>query len=145
LLWIATGLAANETSPRGITLLEGIAPAAPIPTTSEFIPLAQAKRLRLGGTALFLDAREPDDFAAGRIGNALNLPAQSFTLHFPEVAPVLSPDSELVLYCDGQECDPGRHLAASLRQQGFTNLHVLANGWTAWHEAGLPTTIGGQK
>jgi rhodanese-related sulfurtransferase len=141
-LGIAVGLAANLISPRGLPLF---APASPTPAASEFIPLDQAKSLWLGGTALFLDAREPDDFAAGHIGNALNLPAQSFSLHFPEVAPVLSPDSELVLYCDGKECELSHHLAANLRQQGFTNLHVLANGWTAWHEAGLPTTIGGQK
>ncbi len=142
LLGMAAGLGANQISPRGIPLFPPPQRAA---ETGEFIALAQAKRLWDGGAALFLDAREPDDYAAGHIGNALNLPAQSFAGHFGEVAPMLTPASELVLYCDGKECELSHRLAENLRQQGFTNLHILANGWTVWREAGLPATTGGRK
>lgn len=141
LLGAALGLAANQISPRGIPLRT---PPKRAPAQSEFLTLEQAKQLWDGGSAMFLDAREPDDYAAGHIGNAFNLPAQSFAQHFGAVAPMLAPGSELVLYCDGKECDLSHRLAESLRQQGFTNLHLLFNGWTTWRQAGLPTTQGNQ-
>ena len=78
--------------------------------------------------------------ASSHIGNALNLPAQSFAEYFGEVAPLLTPDSELILYCDGGECNLSHELADSLRQQGYANLHILTNGWMGWREAGLPVT-----
>jgi rhodanese-related sulfurtransferase len=31
-----------------------------------------------------------------------------------------------------------------LRQLGYTNTHLLFNGWTAWRLAGLPITPGRQ-
>ena len=136
------GLVANEISPRGIPL---IAPAKAAVAPSEFIPLDQARQLWGSGTAVFLDAREPDDYAAGHIGNALNLPAQSFGEHFADVVPLLTPASEMVVYCDGTECELSHRLADLLRQQGYTNSHVLFNGWTAWSQAGFPTATGGPK
>ena len=141
MLGMGLGLAANQVSPRGLPL---ITPAERSSTAGEYIPLDQAGQLWRRGAALFLDAREPADFAAGHIGNALNLPAQSFPEHFSDVAPMLTPTSELVLYCDGKECELSHRLASSLHQLGYTNTHLLFNGWTAWRQAGLPTTIGGK-
>lgn len=142
LFGIGAGLAGNQLSPRGLPL---ITPPRQTHNAQAFIALAQARQLWHRGAALFLDAREPADYAAGHIGNALNLPAQSFAQHFGEVAPLLTPDSDLVLYCDGLECDLSHRLAESLRQHGYTNLHILSNGWTAWRQAGLPTTSRGPK
>ena len=136
------GVAGNQTSPRGIPL---IAPPKIVSATSEFITLEEAKALWLGGASVFLDAREPVDFLAGHIGNAFNLPAQSFEQHFGEVAPMLSPGSGLVLYCDGRECELSHRLQASLHQLGYKNTHILFNGWSAWREAGLPTAQGGLR
>lgn len=142
LLGAGVGLGANQISPRRLPL---ITPAKPVAAPSEFITLARAKLLWEGGSALFLDAREPADYAAGHIGNALNLPAQSFAQHFGAVSPMMAPESELILYCDGKECDLSHRLSATLRQQGYTNIHILFNGWTEWRQAGLPTTPGGKK
>ena len=142
LLGVAAGLAGNQLSPRGLPL---ITPPQPVRPVESFISLAQAKQLWHGGAALFLDAREPADFAAGHIGNALNLPAQSFAQHFGAIAPLLTPETELVLYCDGVECELSHRLRASLREGGYTNIHLLLNGWTVWRQAGLPTTPGGKK
>ncbi len=142
LLGIGAGFAGNQISPRGLPL---IAPRRQARKADIFITLDQAMQLWRGGASLFLDAREPADYAAGHIGNALNLPAQSFSEHFGEVSPILTPNSELVLYCDGEECDLSHRLAESLRQMGCTNSHILSNGWTSWRRAGLPTTSGDAK
>jgi len=129
-------LAGNAISPRGIPW---IAPPKEEPKPEEFMPLARAEEVWSDGSAFFLDAREPEDFAAGHIANALNLPMLSFDSHFGEVAPFLSPESQVVVYCDGVECELSHRLSDRLKQMGFTNMHVLFNGWTAWREAGLPT------
>ena len=142
LFGIGVGLAGNQISPRGLPLMT---PPKPIHRAEDFLALDQAKQLWHSGAALFLDAREPADYAAGHIGNALNLPAQSFAQHFGEIAPMLTPESPVVLYCDGKECDLSHRLAESMREQGYTNLLILSNGWTAWRLAGLPMTPGGQK
>jgi len=136
LLGIGLGLAGNFVSPRGLPLIA--APLQP-PKVDEFTPLDQAKLLWQRGDVLFLDAREPDDFIAGHIANALNLPAQSFAQHFGAIAPMLTPASELVLYCDGLECELSHRLRDSLRSLGYTNTHLLLNGWSAWRDAKLPT------
>lgn len=141
LLGLALGLAGNQASPRGLSLRTPPKPETP---ADDYLALDQAKALWQGGTAFFLDAREPADYAAGHIGNALNLPAQSFEQHFGEVAPMLTHESRLVLYCDGQECELSHRLRESLHQLGYTNIDLLHNGWTAWRQAGLPTSQGGR-
>jgi rhodanese-related sulfurtransferase len=140
-LGVGLGLGVNQLSPRG---MPWVPPPKKETKADEFIALHKAKELWGNGAALFVDAREPADYAAGHIGNAFNIPAQSFGQHFSRVAPMLTPDSALVLYCDGKECDLSHRLADNLRQQGYTNLHMLFNGWTAWRDAGLPTTRGDQ-
>lgn len=142
LLSITAGLAGHQISPRA---LPPITSPKPAPKAETFISLDEASRLWHLGAALFLDGREPEDYAAGHIRNALNLPAQSFAQHFGDIVPMLTLASPMVLYCDGSECDLSRLLAEGLRQQGYTNLHILSNGWTAWRQAGLPMTCGSQR
>jgi rhodanese-related sulfurtransferase len=142
LLGVGAGLAGNQLSPRGLPLRT---PPKPAHDTGAFIALDEAKRLWHRGDAFFLDAREPADYAAGHIGNALNLPAQTFAQHFGAVAPMLTRETSLVLYCDGPECELSHRLRESLHQLGYTNTHLLFNGWTAWSQAGLPTTLGSKK
>jgi rhodanese-related sulfurtransferase len=137
LIGIGVGLAGNKVSPRGLPLSPQ---PKPTNTVGTLIPLERARQFWYLGTAFFLDAREPADFTAGHIGNALNLPAQSFGERFGDIAPMLAMDSTLILYCNGSDCDLSHRLAGSLLQQGYTNLLILSNGWSAWLTAGLPTT-----
>ena len=131
-LGAALGLIGNAVSPRGIPF---ITPPKKAPKQDEFIKLEKAKELWSSGAAVFLDAREPVDYAAGHIGNALNLPALAFERHFGEVAPFITPDAQIMSH----------HLADSLRQQSYTNVHILFNGWTTWTNAGFPTEQGSAK
>jgi rhodanese-related sulfurtransferase len=131
----ALGLLANSISPKGIPL---IAPPKRAPQPSAFLPIDQAHALWSSGAALFLDARNPEDFDAGHIPKALNLPVEQFPEFFPKVGPMLAPDSQIVVYCDGTECELSHRLADQLRQMGYTNVHILFNGWTTWKTAGFP-------
>jgi rhodanese-related sulfurtransferase len=133
------GLLVNAVSPKSIPL---ITPPKKIPQPEEFITLEKAYELWSSGTAFILDARKPEDFAAGHIAQAHNLPADKFEEHFVSLAPLLPPDAELIVYCEGDECEMSQRLADSLRQFGFSNVHMLHNGWTAWRNAGYPVETG---
>ena len=135
LLGAALGLVGNQLSPRGLPL---IAKPKPVPAASEFIPLKDANQLWKNGGAMFVDAREPADFHAGHIPNAFNLPVLSFAEHIPQLAPMIGPESKLILYCDGLECELSHRLGVKLRELGYTNSQILLNGWTAWRGAGYP-------
>jgi rhodanese-related sulfurtransferase len=103
------------------------------------IPLTEAWEKYETGAALFIDARSPEDFRAGHIKGALNLPNQAFDEVFPEVAEKVEKGGQLITYCDGKECILAQALARKLYELGFQNVSYLANGWTSWRERGLPT------
>ncbi len=137
----ALGLGVNAVSPRGIPLLT---PPKEPPKAEDTVALSDAEDLWKGGTAFFLDARSPADYAAGHIAGALNLPVEDFEDHFPQIAPMLTPETTIIAYCDGQECDLSRRLVAKLRDLGYHNVRHLVNGWTAWHTADQMTHTGDQ-
>ena len=138
---VALGMAANAVSPRRIPWLTP--PKAPL-QARDTLTLHDAEGLWNGGAAFFLDARAPSDYAAGHITNAFSLPIEDFDNRYPSVAALFTPDSTIVAYCDGQECDLSHRLMVKLRELGYHNVRVLVNGWTSWHTANLPTRTGDQ-
>lgn len=84
------------------------------------------------GEAMVVDVREPDEFAAGHIPGAVNMPLSDFhPSQLPEAG-----DKVLVLNCVG-----GKRSAMALDKcaaaQAVVDTH-LAGGFGAWQEAGLP-------
>lgn len=135
------GVAANALSPRRIPLLT---PPKTAPKAQDTVPLEEAKALWGSGTAFFLDAREPTDYRAGHIAGALSLPIEEFDDHYPQIQPMLTPDTTIVAYCDGKDCDLSHRLMDQLRELGYHHVRLLVNGWTTWHTAGLLTHTGDQ-
>ena len=135
----ALGLAANAISPRRIPYLTP--PKAP-PQGQDMVPLQEAEELWNGGSAFFLDARASADYSAGHIAGALSLPVEEFDDHYLQIAGMLNPDSTIVVYCDGVECDLSHRLMSKLRELGYHNVRYIVNGWTTWHTAGLLTHTG---
>ena len=86
----------------------------------------------------------PADDAAGHIAGALSLPMEEFDDHFPQIAPMLTPELTIITYCDGQECELSERLMVRLRELGYHNVRHLVNGWTEWHTAGLLTHMGNE-
>jgi rhodanese-related sulfurtransferase len=144
LLIILVGLAVaiNGLRPGAIALISTSPVAAnrsnpDLPVTE--MPLTEAWEKYKSGTALFIDARSPEDFQAGHIKGAVNLPEQAFDEVFPEKAEEIEKWKTLVTYCDGRDCPLGQALAGKLYQLGFKNVSYLVNGWASWRERGLPT------
>lgn len=68
---------------------------------------------------LFIDVREPQEFARSHVDGAINLPPADLMSGAPQLADV-DKDTELVLYClSGARSNASMHY---LRQMGFTNL-----------------------
>ena len=88
------------------------------------------------GAALVVDVREPDEFAAGHIAGAVNLPLSRF-----DPASLPSADRKtLVLNCAG-----GRRSATALGQCAAARVVVdthLCGGIGAWKAANLPLVTG---
>ena len=95
---------------------------------------------------VLIDVREPDEYAAGHLPGAINLPRGILEFRIeahPAMAcvpsePLSVKSRPLVVYC----LTGGRAALAadSLQQLGFSRVSSLAGGINAWREAGLPVT-----
>ncbi len=96
------------------------------------IPLAgatEARKALLDG-ALALDVREPDEFAAGHVAEAISIPLGQLEARVEE----LPRDRPIVAYCGhGERSSSG---VSILERAGFKTLVNLDGGFGVWEEAG---------
>jgi rhodanese-related sulfurtransferase len=86
---------------------------------------AEAKALVQGG-ALLLDVRSPEEFAAGHLEGALNIPVDALASRLAEVGPK---DRPVVVYCrSGVRSKKARAL---LLEQGWAKVENLG-GMSNW-------------
>ena len=86
------------------------------------------------GLVTVLDVRPADEFAAGHVLGALNIPLHELELRIAE----LDPDQEIVAYCRGAYCVMSFEAVAAPRDRGFT-ARRLEDGMPEWKASGLPT------
>lgn len=144
-LAFALSLTFNQFRNDRLPLVSGISENGagdPLHTDETVISLADARALYDEGRVQFLDARSFDDYDAGHIRSAINLPWQEFDAHIETVLPQLRDDATIVAYCDGEACNLSKDLAEALKAMGFDRVKVLVNGWSLWRNAGLPTAGG---
>ena len=89
----------------------------------------------------FLDVREPDEFAAGRIPGARNVPRGFLEVkadleHHKRDAWLADRDRPLVVYCGGG--NRSALAAQTLQEMGFRRVVSMAEGWTGWTKRGYP-------
>lgn len=109
-----------------------------------FITLAEAADLFVGEQAVFIDSRTRADFASGHIPGALSLPldeikgAANVRQKLNQAPVSLPPETTLVIYCEGEDCQTSIALAKLIHGQGFRDIRILMGGWAEWSAAGLP-------
>lgn len=84
--------------------------------------------------ALVLDLRPPDDYAAGHISGARQLPSGEILKASEKLKRYKA--KPVIVYCDG-----GSVASAAVRQlatQGFTQVASLKGGLSAWRAENLP-------
>jgi len=91
-----------------------------------------ARRLK-DGLVTVLDVRPADEFAAGHLPKAVNIPLRELARRLREI----SRNREIVAYCRGPYCVLAFEAVALLRERGF-RVRRLEDGYPEWKAAGLP-------
>lgn len=92
-----------------------------------------ARRLR-DGIVTVLDVRPADEFEAGHLPKAVNIPLRDLGRRLRE----LPKNQEIVAYCRGPYCVLAFEAVALLRRRGF-KVRRLEDGYPEWRAAGLAT------
>ena len=96
-----------------------------------------AARLR-DGLVTLIDVRPAEEFAAGHIPGAVNVPLADL----PEHLAFLPAGREVVAYCRGPYCVYAFEAVAALRGAGFA-ARRLVDGYPEWWAAGRPVAAAG--
>lgn len=87
-------------------------------------------------SVVVLDARTPDLYEYGHIPRALNLPVGEVDQRLGRFASLLTPDTPILVYCGGADCDDALELTIKLRELGFIDLTLYPGGFAEWKEYG---------
>ena len=105
------------------------APAAPIKVdTATWIPAAQSP-----GTTI-IDVRTPEEFDAGHVEGALNIPVES--ADFAAQIAALDPSGTFALYC--RSGNRSAIAAQQMAEMGYVHVYDLNGGFVDLEAAGMP-------
>jgi rhodanese-related sulfurtransferase len=90
----------------------------------------------LAETDVLIDVREADEYAAGHIAGAINIPRGLLEFRLSSTAELDSRALRIVLYCKTS----GRAAlsAVAMADMGYLNVQSIAGGYDAWVAAGKP-------
>ena len=99
------------------------------------------------GSIAFIDARDEPHYQEGHIPGACEFDPYHPEKYFATVLPVCQAAEQIVLYCNGGDCDDSESAAILLRDVGIANqkLFIYTGGITEWTTNGLPVEIGGRN
>ena len=99
----------------------------------------KAKYLFDEKSAVFIDARDSEDYELGHIENAVNIPFDYYD-EYMDTIDALNYDDVFIIYCSGGECSLSLDLAdVFFTDKAFENVFVFEGGLPAWQDAGYPT------
>jgi len=99
----------------------------------EPIPRAELLSRVRDGLVTVLDVRPPEEYAAGHVPGAVNIPLSELEQRLEE----LGKDQEIVAYCRGPHCVLAFDAVARLREKGL-KARRLEDGYPEWQAEGLP-------
>ena len=94
-------------------------------------------------TAIF-DARIPQQYEAGHLPGARNLPVGEVDGRLGAYAGLLTPKTPILVYCGGADCADALELAVKLRELGFQDLTLYPGGYAEWTEYGGAVRAGSE-
>ena len=99
------------------------------------------------GSIAFIDARDEQHYREGHIPGASEFDPYYPEKYFPTVLPVCQAAEQIVVYCNGGDCDDSESAAITLRDVGIANqkLFIYTGGITEWTTNGLPVEMGGRN
>jgi rhodanese-related sulfurtransferase len=163
-------LAANQISPRGLALTRNYfpqgtgeanaaalssSPSSPTPGKSkelQWVDGPQAVQLfhdshLQQGRIVFVDARDEEHYLAGHVPGAYEFDPYRPEKYFPTVMPACRAAEQIVVYCNGGDCDDSKSAALLLRDVGIPNrkLFVYSGGITDWSTNHQPVETGARN
>ena len=99
----------------------------------EPLPAKQLLERIRDGLVTVLDVRPNEEYRAGHLPNAINIPLQELEQRLNEI----DPSQEIVAYCRGPHCVLAYDAVARLRERGI-EARRLAGGLPEWRLEGLP-------
>jgi rhodanese-related sulfurtransferase len=148
LIAVAVAMAVNALSPNGIALkgvwydnrhkVELAIPPSYDPKVDSLLTMDDAFALWQTKQAIFLDAREPDEFVEGHIPGAVSFPFEEWDQYWSDIQTKITPESRIVCYCGGLDCEASLDMARELKVQGYPNAYIFFGGINKWTELKLP-------
>ena len=90
------------------------------------------------GSHVMIDARDAVSFAEGHLPMALSLPEVDFETAVVDLAPFLTPEIPVLVYCGGLDCDAALRVALLLKESGLPDVTLFAEGFARWQAEGRP-------
>ena len=106
--------------------------------------LAGARERVNNPATMIFDARVPEQFEAGHLPRAHNLPAGEVDQRIGRYVSLLAPETSILVYCGGADCSDALELAVKLREIGFKDLMLYPGGYAEWTEYGEKVNTGGE-
>lgn len=96
------------------------------------------------GAIVFLDARDEEHYLGGHIPGAYEFDPYRPEKYFPTVLPVCRAAEQIVVYCNGGDCDDSKTAALLLRDVGIANrkMVIYGGGITEWTTNHQPVEVG---
>ena len=97
-----------------------------------------------GHAIIFVDARDDAHYQGGHIPGAYQFNSYEMEKYFATVLPVCLDATNVIVYCNGGECEDSEFAAITLSQAGvpLDNLFIYAGGITEWVFRKLPIETG---
>jgi rhodanese-related sulfurtransferase/DNA-binding transcriptional ArsR family regulator len=97
------------------------------------------RRVR-GGEVVLVDVRPREEYLAGHLPGAVNIPPDELEVHLTD----LPADREIVAYCRGPYCLYSVKAVTALRRAGY-RASRLAAGLPDWRAEGHPVAVGAER
>ncbi len=96
---------------------------------------------------VFIDARDELHYREGHIPGACEFDPYHPDKYFAAVLPVCETAEQIVVYCNGGDCDDSETAAVLLRDVGIANqkLFIYSGGITEWTSNSLPVELGARN
>ena len=107
--------------------------------------LPVVKRFFDANGALFLDAREADEYSEGHIPGAIHVPFDTAVTDPALLESLPVAGRPIIVYCGGGACEVSINLAWELLGAGHQRVTYFQGGYPEWVAAGYPTVAGTEE
>ena len=91
--------------------------------------------------AVFVDARDSEDYNSGHIENAVNIPFDYYE-DYEDAINNMDDTFTHVIYCSGEDCSLSMDLADYFfNELAFEKVLIFEGGWPQWRDADLPSSL----